>query len=281
MTRRIGKRKVRFSRLASPAFLLVYAIFTWFPLYWLFLIAVRPEEETAHYPPLLFTTKASLDGFAQVISKFNLGRMALNSLVVSGITTGLCLVVGIMTAYFLSRSVYSNSFKLAVSYLFFAILIIPPIVLLVPAFLVLSMLKLYNTYTGLIIPYTVLLLPFAITILKNVFDHLPRESEEAAMIDGLGRISAFIKITLPGAISGMASAAVIIFMFAWSEFVFALVLTASDKAMTLPIGVWSTMSLHGIFWRDISSGAVLAIIPPLILGFFVQKPLAKGLGLGA
>ncbi len=276
-----GKKRFKFSKLTSTLFLIVYSIFTWFPLYWIFLVAVRPEDETAHQPPLLFTTKPSIEGFERVIAHYNLGKMALNSTIVAGFTTIVCLIVGVLTAYFLSRSVYSHGFKKALSSLFLMALIVPPIALLVPVYLILSKLNLYNSYPGLIIPYVVLFFPFSIIIFKNVFDNLSREAEEAAMLDGLGRINAFLKVTLPSAISGVVSVAVITFMFSWSEFVFALVMTASEKAMTLPIGISSTISIHGIFWRDIASGAVLAIIPPIILGFFIQKPLTKGLGLGA
>jgi multiple sugar transport system permease protein len=279
MLRRL--RRIKRGSVARYVILAVYIVFTWFPLYWLFLISVRPDSETAQKPPLLLTARVSLARYIEMFTVFDFGRLIVNSVIVATVTTGVCLAVGILASYFLCRSSFSARVKDTFTFLFFAVFVIPPMILLTPDFLLLRRFHLFDTYEGLILPYTSIFLPFAIIILKSLFENIPREAEEAAMLDGLGSVMAFIRVTLPSAVSGIVSVIVIVFVFAWSEFVFALILTFTDKSMTLPIGVWSTMASHELIWGNIGAGAVMAILPPLIVGFFVQKPLAKGLGLGA
>jgi multiple sugar transport system permease protein len=157
---------------------------------------------------------------------------------------------------------------------------LPPIAFVIPIFLILSRTFILNTHLGLIIPYVAINLPFTIWIIKGVLDDYPADIEEAGMMDGNSRLVAFLKITIPNIVSALFAATILVFISCWNEFLFAVIFTNTWKTMTLPIGVWGTMSQYEFTWDKTSAAAAIAIIPVVIFSFGINKYLLKGLTMG-
>jgi multiple sugar transport system permease protein len=150
----------------------------------------------------------------------------------------------------------------------------------VPLFLLFNRLGLRNSYLGLILVYTAFNLPFVVWMLRSFFEEVPLDLEQAAMIDGATRLRAFWNVTLPLAAAGFAATAVFVAIAAWSEFLFALILTGPDTS-TLPVHLASYISDRTIDWGGVASTGVLVILPLVVLGLLVQRNLIKGLTMGA
>jgi multiple sugar transport system permease protein len=158
---------------------------------------------------------------------------------------------------------------------------LPPIVTIVPLFLMLREVGLINSLVGLAIVYTGFNLPFVIWMMRGFFQEVPKEIEEAALLDGESRVGALWRIVLPLVRPGLAATAVFCLIVAWNEFLFALILTQTEAAMTLPVGIASRVTQYEIKWGAMSAAGVVAMIPVLVFASAVQKYLVRGLSLGA
>ena len=157
----------------------------------------------------------------------------------------------------------------------------PAIVTAVPLFLIMRDLRLVNTRLSLIIIYTTFNLPFVVWMMRGFFAEVPRDLEEAAMVDGDSRLGALWRVVLPLVTPGLAATAVFCLIVSWNEFLFALVLTQTDDAMTLPVGIAGRVTQYGIKWGVMSAAAVVAMVPILAFAMSVQRYLVRGLSLGA
>jgi multiple sugar transport system permease protein len=157
----------------------------------------------------------------------------------------------------------------------------PPIVTAVPLFLMMRDLRLLDTIASLVVVYTAFNLPFVVWMMVGFFRELPRELEEAAMMDGDSRLGALRRVVLPLAAPGLAATAVFCLIVSWNEFLLALVLTQTDAAMTLPVGIAGRVTQYEIKWGVMSAAGVVAMMPILIFALAVQKYLVRGLSLGA
>jgi multiple sugar transport system permease protein len=157
----------------------------------------------------------------------------------------------------------------------------PPIVSIVPLFLLMNRLDLLNTRLSLALVYTSFNLPVVVWMMRGFFEEVPIELEEAALVDGMSRLGTFLRIALPLAAPGLAATAVFCLIVAWNEFLFALVLAQTDAAITLPVGIAGQVTQYEIRWGAMSAAGVLAMIPVLIFAFAAQRYLVRGLSLGA
>jgi multiple sugar transport system permease protein len=157
----------------------------------------------------------------------------------------------------------------------------PPIVTAVPLFLMMRDLGLLNTRLALIILYTGFNLPFVVWMMRGFFLEIPRELEDAAMIDGDSRMGALRRVLLPLVAPGLAATAVFCLIISWNEFLFALVMTQTDEAMTLPVGIAGRVTQYEIKWGVMSAAGIVAMLPILVFALAVQKYLVRGLSLGA
>jgi multiple sugar transport system permease protein len=157
----------------------------------------------------------------------------------------------------------------------------PPIVSAVPLFLMMRDLRLLNTLTSLVIVYTAFNLPFVVWMMRGFFQELPRELEEAAMVDGDSRLGALVRVILPLVTPGLSATAVFCLIMSWNEFLLALVLTQTDSAMTLPVGIAGRVTQYEIKWGVMSAAGVVAMLPILVFAIAVQRYLVRGLSLGA
>ncbi len=248
-----------------------------FPLIWLIMMSLKTEVDMFAVPPL-FIFSPTLDNYQSTLATANFQTAVRNSLIVTAVSVVASLILGSLAGYSLARYRSRFSEELALGLIIGRM--IPPIVFVVPLFLLFNRLGLRNTHLGLILVYTAFNLPFVVWMLRSFFEEVPIDLEQSAMIDGATRLRAFWTVTLPLAAAGFAATAVFVAIAAWSEFLFALILTGPDTS-TLPVYLAAFVSDRDINWGGVASTGVLVILPLVVLGMLVQRNLIKGLTMGA
>ncbi len=201
-----------------------------------------------------------------------------NSIIIAGLSTIASVVLGLFAAYAFSR--FNVPGKNDLLFFILSTRMLPAVVVTIPLFLMYRQLRLHDSHFGMILLYTVFNLSFSVWLLKGFIDEIPREYEEAALIDGYSRFQAFYKVVLPQAVTGIAATTVFCLIFAWNEYAFALMLT-SDKARTAPPSIASMLGRGGIEWAAIAAGSLGFLIPVVIVTFALRKYLLRGVTFGA
>ncbi|MDQ2683921.1 MAG: carbohydrate ABC transporter permease [Chloroflexota bacterium] len=281
-THRMVRRHHLYLRILKYLVLLVALLFFMFPIFWIVITSLKLPGEYMHRPPILIPDEPTLNHYRNVLNEK--GQLALrNSLIIALSATALSVFVGTLAAYSLAR------FNTGGKHFAFWLLsqrMMPPVVLIVPYFLLLRDVGKVNesfgldTRASLIALYTVFNLPFVIWLMRSYFDGVPRELEESAMVDGSTRMGVFFRITLPLSFPGLIATGTFAFIFAWTEFLFAVVFTRTD-AVTLPVAIAGFSGSQGSNWGQASALAVVATAPVFALSLLVQKHFARGLTLGA
>jgi len=201
-----------------------------------------------------------------------------NSLIIAGLSTIASVVLAVFAGYAFSR--YQVKGKNDLLFFILSTRFLPAVVVTVPLFLMYTQLKLHDTHIGMILLYTVFNLSLAVWLMKGFFDEIPKEYEEAALVDGYTRMQAFFKIVLPQAVTGIAATTVFCLIFAWNEYAFALMLT-SEKARTAPPSIATMLGIGGIEWTAIAAGSLGFLIPVVIVTFALRNYLLRGVTFGA
>jgi len=201
-----------------------------------------------------------------------------NSLIIAGISTVTSVVFGLFAAYAFSR--FDIAGKDDLLFFILSTRMLPAVVVTVPLFLMYRQLKWHDTHIGMIVLYTVFNLSLSVWLLKGFIDEIPREYEEAALVDGYSRLQAFFKIVLPQALTGIAATTVFCLIFAWNEYAFALMLT-SERARTAPPSIATMLGSGGLEWSAIAAGSLGFLIPVVIVVFALRKYLLRGVTFGA
>lgn len=255
-------------------------LFTVFPLAWMVLTSVKPANIAVSYPPKFFFIP-TLEHYGQLLSGSGgevLGRAFINSILTTGISMIVTLLIACPAAYSLSRLKPAGGAAMIVFII--GVRMLPPIVLVVPLFRIFQSMGLTDTQTALIIPYVGLSVPLATWMMIGFFLNLPKELEEAAMIDGCGRIKAFWHVILPLAAPGLAATSIFTGLLAWNDLVFSLPLTTVD-AVTLPVIASRMRVEEGVLWGQLGAVSTIMIIPVVLLTFFVQRHIVQGIASGA
>jgi multiple sugar transport system permease protein len=237
-------------------------------------------------PPKWFNFQPILDNFIDVFYEHRYGltpgptdfpRFLANSFFISLSSIALVILVGMLAAYSFSRF----NVKGKDTWLFFILStrMLPPIAIIIPVYFMYQRLGLLNNYFGLIALYMMFNMAFAVWMMKGFFDEIPRELDDAAMVDGYSRLGAFRKAVLPQALSGIAATAVFCLIMAWNEFLFAYILSGFDTR-TVPVALSRIRGESGINWGTITATEVLYITPVIIFTFFLQKYLLRGITFG-
>ncbi len=248
-----------------------------FPPIILFLTSIKTEVDALSFPPK-WIFKPTLGNYREIFKTSSLARYMLNSLIVASVNTAVSLALGSMAAYGLARFRFKGSENL--SFWILSIRMMPPVAAIIPIYIIMKKIRLLDTPWALVIIYLTFNLPFVVWMMKGFFEDIPREIEESALIDGCSEFEVFRKMAIPLVAPGLAATAILIFIFSWNEFLFALILTGT-KAVTLPVGIIGFMKETGINWGYMTAGGVLALVPVIIFTILVQKHLVKGLTLGA
>src|SRR5918999_4394563 len=262
--------------LALAAVLVVYA----FPLYWLLNTSVKPRAELFASTPTLVAQQPTLEAYGTVLFERGFIGLLRNSLVVCSLTVILTLVISLAITYPITRLPVSRRLRVGVLNWALSLRFLPPIAVVIPYFVVVRTVGLYNSPLALVLVYTLSNLPFGIWMLKGFLSEVPLELEEAAYVDGATRGQAFRRILLPLVAPGLLASAVIIFAFCWSEFLFALILTSTRAAQTFPVGVQGLVTQFEIIWNQMAAAGVIAIAIPLVLMFMARRYVLAGLTFG-
>ena len=251
------------------------------PIYWLVTISLKTVVDQFAVPPLWFRFPVTLEHYYDILFVRSFGTYVLNSVLVAAVSTVLALLLGVAAAYALARLPMPRNWTRHLSFLILSTRMAPPIVTVVPLFLLLREFGLLNTRVGLIIVYTGFNLPFVIWMMRGFFEELPADLEEAAWVDGSSRLRALRDVVLPLVAPGLAATAVFCLIIAWNEFLLALILTQTDAAMTLPVGIAGRVTQYEIKWGAMSAAGVVAMLPVFGFALAVQRYLVRGLSLGA
>jgi multiple sugar transport system permease protein len=257
----------------------VFLLFTLFPIYWLLNSALKPPNQLFTFPPQYWPDSPTLQNFADALTQTRLGRLYVNSLVISALTCAILLILIIFAAYSIARFRFRG--KSIILIMFLLAQMLPAVVLLLPFYVIFSSLDLANSPWSLIITYTITNLPFCVLMMQSFYETIPVELDEAAMVDGCGRIEALLKVVLPAALPGLVATSIFGFINSWNELIYAVVFVSSSQLQTLPVGLRSMMDENRQEYGMLLAVAFLALIPSLILFGYIQRFLTTGLVSGA
>jgi multiple sugar transport system permease protein len=257
---------------------LVVAANGFFPALWILLTSFKTETELMRVPITLWPLAPTLENYVRVFVDQPIGRFLWNSVVVASLATVLCVAVSALAAYALVR-LRLPAPGLILSILL-AVAMFPLISLVVPLFSIMRDFNLLNSWTGLILPYAVLSMPVCTLVLVSFFQDIPRDLENAAMIDGCTRLGALWHVVIPLTAPGVFTAAILSFVNAWDEFLLALTLSPRVAARTLPVGITLYQGEFSFPWPIISAALVVAIVPVCIIIAVFQERVVSGLTSG-
>lgn len=259
--------------------ILAYIVFALFPLYWLLKVSVTPNDLLYSEGVRMWPSHATLEHYRYVIENSAFPIFFRNSLIVAGSTALAVTLISSLSGYALSRFVFRG--KYAVVALMLITQMFPLVMLVAPIFKMLSPLGLTNSLTGLIIVYTAFNVPFATFLMQSFFDGIPRDLEDAAMIDGASRFTAFRQIILPLTLPGIAATLGFVFTAAWSELLFALMLISGNDSATFPVGLLTFVSKFSVDFGQMMAAGVMALVPACLFFLLIQRYLVQGLTAGA
>ena len=254
-------------------------LFALFPIFWTLKISVTPTSLLYSEGITLWPSRTTFENFSTVLSATDFPRYFLNSVIVSLSTAALVTVIATLAGYAMSRFTFRGKAALAIMLLltqtFPLVMVIPPI------YRMMGQVGLINSLTGLIIIYTAFNTAFATFLMQSFFDGIPKDLEEAAMIDGCTRAQAMRRIIVPLTLPGMGATLGFVFTAAWSELLFALMLISSDDKKTFAVGLLTYIGKFAVDWGQMMAASVLALIPVCIFFGFLQHYLVTGLTAGA
>jgi ABC-type glycerol-3-phosphate transport system permease component len=257
---------------------LALLVFTAFPFAWMASTALKPSREIFVTPPTLWPTHVTLDNVSRLFAETRFLTYFRNSLTVSFATVGLTLLVSVPAAYSLTRFRFLGREKIAGLILF--TYMFAPIMIIIPFYVAMRFLGLTNTHAGLILAYTAFCLPFNLWLLRTFFQSIPREIEEAALLDG-SRLQAIAHVVLPLAAPGVVATGIFTFILAWNDYIFARVLLSADELKTLPVGIADLYNASVVDWGMIMAAGLLVIAPVAAVFVFIQKFLVAGWASGS
>ena len=261
------------------AIIAIFLFLTLFPLVWVFSTSFKPNQEAIDFPPRFLPRNATLSNYVFVLTDPGLLRSLINSFVVSLGSTALSVVVSALGGYAFARFEFRG--KNLIMSVILGLFMIPVVINIVPLYTMLSNVGMLNSSISLILTFQILIIPLNILLLKNYFETIPRELEEAALIDGCSRLGVLKRIIIPLSMPGFAIAAVLSFRFSWNEFVLPIVLTNRPDSAVFQVALYQFISINRIEWGYLTAGITIAIIPVLILMLSFQKQMIKGLTIGA
>ena len=259
--------------------LLICSIIVIFPILWTFITSLKTDVQMFAIPPDLLPDPVTLGHYIEVITEDNFLSYLRNSVLVAFVSCAVSMAAGIPAAYGFAK--YTGKTMKPVFGAVTAVRMVPQVAMVIPFFMIMRNLKLSDSVAGLIITYIPFELTLIIWMLKNFFMQIPAEVEEAAELDGLGAWGILFRVAVPLSKSSIGVAGLMAFLFSWNEFMFALSLTSTSAAQTLPIGIAGYVTSFRTFWGSMSATGILFMIPAFILTFIFQKDLVKGLTAGA
>jgi multiple sugar transport system permease protein len=268
------------ARIARAGVVTLLVVIVMLPIYWMVAASLKPNKEITQ-EGTLYPHAPSFENYTHLFSEKHFDHFLLNSIVVTAVSVALALVAGALGAYAIARFRLVFRLERRVGLSLLTLRIVPPVVILIPVYLLMLRLGLLDTWLGLILTYTALNITFCVWMMESFFREIPVDLEEAAMVDGDSRFTAFRRIVLPLATPGLAATAIFAVIVTFNEFLFALVLTATPRAMTMPRGTATLIGRIDTDWASMSAAGVVGALPIVIFALLVQRHLVRGLTLGA
>jgi multiple sugar transport system permease protein len=241
---------------------------------WMVMTGLKTGVQNIAYPPEFIFTP-TLENYQAVFQQHNFLHYLMNSLVIAGLATGVSLLLGLPAAYSIAK--YRQG-KIGIMILLARMT--PFVSYLLPWYIIFRYLKLIDTYTALTLTHLIITLPMVIWLMIAFFESVPADLEDAAMIDGCSRLQSFVIIVLPLVRNGIATSAIMAFIFSWTQFLFSLILSG-PKTKTVPVAVYNFISYGKIDWAGIGAAATLIVLPVSVFAFFVRRTIVQGLTMGA
>jgi multiple sugar transport system permease protein len=269
------------SALANAVLIGVAGVFltVWtFPVLWALLTSFKGEKDVLAYPPTLFFTPTLANYKDVLFGATTIVPNLVSSFVVATATTIVTMLLAIPAAYALAR--LNLPARRGSGFYILATQMLPPVGLIIPYFLFLQKIGWLDSYKGMTLIYLTFSLPFAIWLMVSYFEDIPREMEEAALIDRAGRLRAFLYVVLPQVSGGIAVTVIFVFLNAWNEFLFAVVL-GGNNVRQVTVAMFNFISVEQTMWARLAAAAIVTMAPVLLLGLFAQRHIVKGLTVGA
>jgi multiple sugar transport system permease protein len=248
------------------------------PVIWQAVTSLKPDMELTILPPIL-PENPTLDHYVAVFREHPFSRIIVNSLIVASATTLLCLIIGSLAGFALAWLGLKG--KRVILGIALAISMFPPVATVSPLYLVIRALDLRDTWWALVMTHTTFALPLTLWILTSFFREIPKEIYKAAQIDGCTPLEAFYRILLPLSAPGLTTAAILVFIFSWNEFLFALTFTTTEASRTIPVGIALFPGLHEIPYGDMAAASLIVTLPVILLTLVFQRRIVQGLTAGA
>jgi ABC-type glycerol-3-phosphate transport system permease component len=258
---------------------LAISAFALFPIYYVVITSLKPRSEIYTRTPDLWPSDPQWDQYTRVLGEGHVGRALLNSLIVAGFATVICVVVAGMAAYALAR--LEVPLRRTLLMLILTTQMFPLVVLIIPLFVLMRNADLIGTYQGLVIAYLAFTVPLAIWIMRGFIVTIPEELEHAAMIDGATRVGAMFRVILPIAAPGLVATATLSFIAAWNEFMLALTFMNQEEKKTLPLVLQQFVGRGDVDWGAVMATSVIYTLPVVIFFLLLRKRLMTGMTAGA
>jgi multiple sugar transport system permease protein len=250
------------------------------PVYWMVNTSLKTQVEVFTAPPTLWPQNPTLENYVSLFVRRRMGSYLLNSIIIVGTAVFLSLVIGSLAGYSMARFAKDQA-QQKLNMWVLVPRMIPPVALVVPLFLILQHLGLINKQLGLILVYTAFNLPFVAWMMRSFFKEIPIDLEEATMVDGASRLRSFWDVVLPLAAPGLVATSIFSLLITFNEFFFALILTSTPAAATLPVGTAALIGKTQTLYGEMAAAGVVASVPLVIFALLVQRHLVRGLTMGA
>jgi len=270
-----AKTQRRLGQLLTYTLLLLGAGIVAVPFWYMVVTSLKPQSYIFEIPPRLWPHPATLTNYTTALGKDLFGLYFLNSVVVAVSSTALTVLISGLLAYAFARLEFPG--REALFYVFLVGMMIPPVMLIIPQFIIAKYLQLLNSLTGLIMVYVTMNLSMQTFLLRGFFEGLPRDLEEAALIDGAGRWTIFLRIVLPLSRPGVAVVTIFTFLYSWDEFPWAHVSIKETTRRTLPIAIALFQSEHLTEWGQVFAASIVALIPVVIVFVVFQRYFIRGI----
>ena len=254
-------------------------VFAGFPILWMFFTSLKSNTEIFALPPRLLPNDFTITAYLSIFKNSEKVQFFINSYLVAGAVTLVTVLIAILTAYGFSR--YTFRLKNTLNIFIISTQTVPPITLLIPYFGMVVSFGIFDSYFALILTYLVFTLPYAILLMTGYLNTLPKELDEAVLVDGGSSWTALWRVIVPLSVPGIVATAVYTFLLSWNEFLFALTLTKSMDKRTVPIGIELLMGQHAFEWNEMMAMSVLGSLPLLVLYLLAQRYFLAGMTAGS
>ncbi|MBV0925926.1 carbohydrate ABC transporter permease [Halomicroarcula limicola] len=270
------------SKAVTYGLLGVFLVWTLFPIYWLVTATLKTRQTLLSFPPMWIPWNFHFENYVQLFAQRpDFIQFIINSAIITITTTVIATTIGAMAAYAFVTFDYPYDLDFHLPFYILSTRFMPPIVTVIPLFVIFRGIGLVNTLPGLILVYTMFNIPFAVWMMKGFFEEVPDSLIESAMIDGHTHLGAFFKIVVPLVKPGLIASAIFTIIITWNELLFAVILALNSNAMTVPVGLASFVTKFSVQWINMSVGATIALVPVLLFAFVARQQLVRGFSMGA